>query len=560
MATGAVKHAAIGAATNAAKRFLLPEDVRAEHAKQVLDFINQAPNAQIIAEAIEFPDELDVGVRIGQRIVSRRAELNGFSTLDQLYAVPYIGPERFTEIVVSLSGARPPRVDTNNATAADVAELQRAVAALRALLQPSAQARLWSVQGTLWLGQSATVLAQVNGPDGAPLVDQPITVTTSWGELDALNGVLLPGNTVVTRTNNVGLVQLQLRPQFQAQLSAAQRLALDLNAGSLPLAAPWPTAASAELAGLVVRYRAPASSDLREAIDAVFREYGSSLAQTQNRGQALAQWAHMPVNLVCFVHDEPGERGQLQRALATHTLMVRNWLPAFLATFASGVGADDGLVKELQRAPRAGADATKFLNDVFVSVQSFVNTEQGELGKSVRNRAAQQELQQFLQTNVATLPDGARLAALAGVHNASKTIGDGGLTLFTAVDVNRRDSTTKFDLGVGAFDGRLGTLERDAAQQTELNARLDTRVTNSEARFTQQLDSKADRAGLDALTAENRALRQDINAITVSTNGLRTDFINLNTSFNGLNTRVIRDVSSLGTRVDGIDVTLRGRG
>ena len=56
--------------------YLLPEEVSAKHAREVLDFLNQAPDAKTIAEAVEFPRELDVGLRVAQRILNspRRAE------------------------------------------------------------------------------------------------------------------------------------------------------------------------------------------------------------------------------------------------------------------------------------------------------------------------------------------------------------------------------------------------------------------------------------------------------------------------------------------------------
>ena len=140
--------------------YLTPEEISANHARQVLDFLNQAQDARTIAEAVEFPRELDVGMRVAQRILTRRAELNGFRTLDELYAVPYVGPERFTEIVVSLSGARPPRV-VGAISRAEFAELRRTIDLLRSLVEGGVRARLWSLQGSIWLGQSATLLAHV---------------------------------------------------------------------------------------------------------------------------------------------------------------------------------------------------------------------------------------------------------------------------------------------------------------------------------------------------------------------------------------------------------------
>src|SRR5919202_781714 len=90
------------------KEHLRPEDVRPEHAREVLGFLNAAETAEQIAAAVEIPGELDVGVHIAQRILGRRQQLGGFTDLGQVDAVPLVGPERFTEIVVTLSGARAP--------------------------------------------------------------------------------------------------------------------------------------------------------------------------------------------------------------------------------------------------------------------------------------------------------------------------------------------------------------------------------------------------------------------------------------------------------------------
>jgi hypothetical protein len=526
--------------------YLLPEEVSANHAREVLDFLNQAPDAKAIADAVEFPRELDVGMRVAQRILNRRAELNGFRTLDELYAVPYVGPERFTEIVVSLSGARPPRV-VGGVSRAELAELRRTIDLLRSLVQASVQARLWSLQGAIWLGQSATLLAQVQDGAGRPLVNQAVTFTTTWGELSALSGVqTLTGNAVTARTNEVGLVELRIRTRFQAPLSDAQRIALELAAARLPLAAAWPTAASKELNDLVRQYRAPASDDLREAIDAAFREYGSSVHHAQHRGQALAQWGRIPVSIACLVHGEGDDRGQPHLALVTHTMDVRNWLPAFLAAFEQDVADDRGLSEELRRAPTDSEDADVFLNDVFISVRAFVNTERGELGQTIRSRAAQDQLQHFFQTSIASLPEKARLTALGGVRDAAATIGQGGLPVFKAIDATRRDLTGTFSSNTDLLTADLQALQSDLQNmESNLQAQFNGQLAELESNLSAQIAVKADRAGLDALAATTVALRRDLD--------LKAD----RTVVDGLNTRVERDLGTLVTRVNGIDERLR---
>ena len=528
--------------------YLLPEEISAKHAREVLDFLNQAPNAETIAEAVEFPNELDVGVRVAQRILNRRDELNGFRTLDELYAVPYVGPERFTEIVVSLSGARPPRI-VGGITRAELAELRQSIDALRSLLQPGVQARLWSLQGTIWLGQNATVLAHVSDAAGRPLVDQPVTLTTTWGELTALSGVqTITGNAVTSRTNDVGLVELRLRTRFEAPLSDAQRVALELAAGRLPSAAAWPTASTGELHDLVRQYRAPASDDLREAIDAAFREYGSSVQHAAHRGQALARWDRIPVSIACFVHDEGDDRGQRHLALVTHTMTVRNWLPAFLAAFEHDMAGDRGLADELKRAPTNTEDANVFLNDVFISVKAFLNTERGELGQTIRTRAAQDELQQFFQTSVAALPEDVRLNALAGVGDASITIGQGGLPMFKAIDATRRDLSGVFTFNTDLLAAAIQGVQTDLQDvQTNLQTQVTGQLAELESSLSAQIAVKADQTSIDTLTATTVALRGDLD--------LKAD----RAIVDGLSTRVNRDLGTLVTRVDGIDARMPPR-
>ena len=85
--------------------YLRPEDVRLEHAQEVLSFLNTAETPEQIAANVEISREWDVGVRVGQHILDRREELGGFTSLQQVRDVPQVGPERFTEIITTLSDA-----------------------------------------------------------------------------------------------------------------------------------------------------------------------------------------------------------------------------------------------------------------------------------------------------------------------------------------------------------------------------------------------------------------------------------------------------------------------
>ncbi|MBN1134735.1 MAG: hypothetical protein JXA38_07495 [Methanosarcinaceae archaeon] len=83
---------------------LKPEEVSPDDAKRVLEFVNTASKPEEIAEIIEFPGEVDVGVKVASNILEKRAEIGTFTNLKQIMDVHNIGPERFTDIVSIVTG------------------------------------------------------------------------------------------------------------------------------------------------------------------------------------------------------------------------------------------------------------------------------------------------------------------------------------------------------------------------------------------------------------------------------------------------------------------------
>ena len=56
-----------------------------------------------IANAVEIPNERDVGIKVAQHIFARRQQLGQFTNLQQVEDVKQVGPERFSEIIKTLS-------------------------------------------------------------------------------------------------------------------------------------------------------------------------------------------------------------------------------------------------------------------------------------------------------------------------------------------------------------------------------------------------------------------------------------------------------------------------
>ena len=83
-----------------------PRDVDPDMAQRVLEFLNSARTAKEIADTIELAEERDVGINTAEQIMSRRAQLGQFKSLEDIASIPTIGPNRFTDIVLSLGGIK----------------------------------------------------------------------------------------------------------------------------------------------------------------------------------------------------------------------------------------------------------------------------------------------------------------------------------------------------------------------------------------------------------------------------------------------------------------------
>jgi hypothetical protein len=94
--------------------YLQPWEVDDIAVENVLDFLNRATTPEEIADAVEIPDERDVGLDTARRILKARPTY-GFSSLNEVADVPQVGRERFTEIVRSLGQILSRRLDPDEA-------------------------------------------------------------------------------------------------------------------------------------------------------------------------------------------------------------------------------------------------------------------------------------------------------------------------------------------------------------------------------------------------------------------------------------------------------------
>lgn len=74
--------------------------------KKVLSFLNAAQSAEEIAGAIEIKGERDIGIKVAESLLDRRARLGGFHNLSQVAATPLVGEVRFSQIVNALEARK----------------------------------------------------------------------------------------------------------------------------------------------------------------------------------------------------------------------------------------------------------------------------------------------------------------------------------------------------------------------------------------------------------------------------------------------------------------------
>jgi len=83
-----------------------PKKIAESTSRKVLYFLNAAQSAEEIASVIEIEGERDIGVKIAQSLLDRRARLGGFKNLDQVAATPQVGEVRFSQIVKALEARK----------------------------------------------------------------------------------------------------------------------------------------------------------------------------------------------------------------------------------------------------------------------------------------------------------------------------------------------------------------------------------------------------------------------------------------------------------------------
>ena len=513
----------------AEEEYLRPEDVRPEHARQVLDFLNSAQTAEQIAAAVEIPGEPDVGIRLSQRILDQRGQLGTFTNLQQVADVPLIGPERFTEIVITLSDARvPPSEDLLD----EIRELREQVRSLQAALGKQPEVTVRALQEEPFLGQAVNlVVTAIEAGGKRPRVGAPLTLFTTFGRLRAADGLISQdGNAVTVRTDGNGVARALLLPPVSEDITSVQQDTLEVALRLLDPDAPTPRESEDGLREIALRYRLDGNLQLRRAIDVYFQDFGRGLMETLNVRDYLLAWSYLDSTVLAYARDDSGSTAV--NATAALTIRTKNWLAPWLETIEDLARSESRLAQDLARAKVAG-ETGALLGRVYDGVNDFFSAQRGLVGGYVGQRIAESSLRDFLQSGIEDLPREKQLAIFPALDAASHTVATSDASVLGAVGETRVELRQELDTkiegvetrSVKLLDTRVGDLQTQlntkvgTAELDDLRVELNDRIDRIPTRdldlliarvdeLQAQLDAKVDNATLTEALNEKADVRE----------------------------------------------------
>lgn len=498
--------------------YLDPSDLSAAQAAQVLDFLNAATHAEQLARDIEFPNEPDIGVRLGQRLLDARAALGGrFTDILQVRSVRLIGPERFTEICVAALGLEPARWVELFFGGEPLAAPTESGLVLSLALHPQ----------DAWLGEPRTLRLQVNDRGGTPRAGVAVTVQSSIGRLVYLYGFRrIEGQALTVLTGGDGSAELELLTPPSEPLTENQQAALETALGGLDVRAEHPLALEAGLRAMADTYLRDRSYSLRSAVDLYVRDAHGAAIDAVSLTRWKMAWPVDSGLVQADVLDAEDRGTSVARAVRTATWI--DWVEPWVSFLADVLEGGSALDQELGARAQAGDGAV--LDDLLNLAQRRLASRAGRTAEWLGKRQLEQAIDRFLGSGVDALPADARDAVVAQLGAAANGVGPRSLGSYTLNAATR-----------AALDQRIDTVSQLNLVEFEHLGNL--------ARAVEARASAVD-AQLLQVQALALAVQQDRASIETRLDSFDTRYATFDTRYADFDTRY----GQLGTRLDSFDV------
>jgi archaellum component FlaC len=533
--------------------YLTPEDLSPAQTSEVLAFLNSAKSAQEIADRVEIPGELDVGLRVGQRILDHRAQLpDGFANLTQLMDVNQVGPERFTEILATILGIALPGFSLDGL---DDLVRREVAAQLKNVVPPVTAAEQYRItvqppQTLPWLGQEITLTLKVTAAaSGKPVANLPVSVESSDMWIGTQFGYdVREGQVVSSRTATDGSMRVRLRNLFVERLTMDQLGALQEALRSLDASAPAPRDMRAQLVLLVSLYEDLRNKNLRTAMDIVYQSTGRHLTDTLNQQDHLYEWSHHSGLLRIYL-DADTQALQQSAVIANATaaevgiyhVAWKQWLMPWYQVYQEQLSGSDLQQSFLVAKQRIDSEAG-LTAEILGQAYRFVAEKNGLVGEALGKKVIDREIQRFLAREISTLPATTQLSMYPSLLLAGNTINSADTGTLALVNQSRADIEGVLDqrindtvLNNDEILGSIGTLNTRVDQ-------LDNQVLTQGNDFGElQLQVTGIRGDIDTLDSNLIGVQGNIGQINSRLDVIDTNVLDLDLVFQ----RVTKDFDQL---------------
>lgn len=404
----------------------------------------------------------------------------------------------------------------------ELVALRLEVEALREERGARPRLRLTAARESVLLGQRIAVSAEVVDGTGEGLAGRAVTFAAFAGSLSPAGGLAPPAAALSGPTDGDGFARAELVSALDPGLGVGERAALE--AGLAPLLAPFPPgvrfdptapAVGVALTELARQYRLDGNLSLRAALDACFRS-AEALHPGGGEGEGGGDlpapvWRPLPATLAAQVSDSGSEEPSAVLAGAVLAVDFYDWRGPFLEALRALARAESTLPGQLLDEGK-GATPEALPGRLYDRVRRYVADERGKLGQLVARGQAEEALVGFLDRGTAELTVEQRRTLFPALALGSSALAAGGTATLAVAGQTRTDLKKAIDrkpnVDLGPLTNRLGLAEAAILVKADRRA-LDDALSGVETRLAaeatargdlgRKLDSKLDRAGLDAV-------------------------------------------------------------
>lgn len=476
--------------------YFKPEDVTLGDAEKVLDYLNTVESAEAIAARIEFEDELDIGIKVGARLLAAR-EANGglFPSLQSVADVAYVGPERFTEIVCGIANLPLPWLVAREKDPIydELHRLRTIVDGFSKASAVQANIEIYQDIGSPLLGQPLNIIVKAFDANGLPLVNRPLTLETNQGILTTQYGLdARKGEVVQSVTGVDGSARIKLSYQTYERLSEEQRTALETELNFINNEAGSPAELDEGFSRFSTRYEQENNLHLRAAMDVYFNDSQRQLKDTINNANHMIDWTYKTALVRVYLHP-PVEEGMVKSdsvvTMATHLVRWKNWVLPWYQSYLQFIQERENLSLRLLNTKTKLASSSGLGQNLLNETHHFMANQHGRVGSAIGEEIAGRSMMKFLSKDIEDLAPEQQASLFPTLSLAASSIkasGQGTLALVnkTRTDLESQVVNAQIDTSmINSVNSKIDTFNQDYEQFQADKSQFDSNYATFEINY-----------------------------------------------------------------------------